>query len=50
MFKLRVFVTIQRDDVTDMTVGCEVFRIHYFHSCTCHCFSFKPDMTFYSDF
>ena len=32
MFKLQVLVSIQRDNVTNMTVECVVFIMMYFHS------------------
>ena len=31
MFKLRVLLTVQQDDVTYAAVGCGVFIITYFH-------------------
>ena len=41
MFKLRVLVNIQRDDVTNETVGCVVFMMTYFQSLIFHKFDDK---------
>ena len=38
MFKLQVLVSIQRDDLTDVTVGCVVFQITHFHRLVFHQF------------